>query len=69
MTEIEESYLDDTRPALEKAETLVRLLIRSGIKFTVVYDAKSLSFGFGDEVCYVLNDLTTEILIKKNYNF
>ena len=25
--------------------------------------------GYGDEVCYILNDLTTEILIKRNYEF
>lgn len=25
--------------------------------------------GYGDEVCNIINDLTTEILIKKNYEF
>lgn len=52
-----------------KVEALYTNLMGCGVKFTVIFTKKILTFGFGDEVCYILNDLTTEILIKKNYSF
>ncbi len=39
------------------------------MKFSIVFSLGNIINGYGDEVCYILNDLTTEILIRRNYEF
>lgn len=51
------------------ASDLIKLLKETGIKFSIKFTAEKLIHGFGDEVCNIINDLTTEILIRKNYEF
>lgn len=63
------SEYDAKRGKKENAKILLQLLKNSGIKFSVLFSLGNILNGYGDEVCYILNDLTTEILIRQNYEF
>lgn len=63
------SEFEAKRGKKENAKILLQLLKNSGVKFSVLFSLGNILNGYGDEVCYILNDLTTEILIRQNYEF
>ena len=63
------SEYDSKKSKKENAKLILHLLKNCGLKFSVIFSLGNLIHGYGDEVCYILNDLTTEILIKRNYEF
>lgn len=65
----ESSDYDPRRPPKDNAKMIVHNLKNSGVKFSIVFGVSNIINGYGDEVCYILNDLTTEILIRRNYEF
>jgi hypothetical protein len=50
-------------------QTLMGELKNTKIKFSLKFTPDRLLPGYGDECCNVINDLTTEILIRKDYAF
>lgn len=59
----------DSGDVESKGTKLFERLNNCGVKFSIVFGLDHIKLGFGDEVCYILNDLTTEVLIKRNYTF
>ena len=51
------------------AKEITKKLNSSGVKFNIIFTWQNLQFGYGDEICYILNDLTTEVLIRRNFEF
>ena len=45
------------------------MLKNSGVKFSIVFALGNIQHGYGDEVCYILNDVSTDILVRRNYEF
>lgn len=53
----------------DNCKVLLSMLKNCGVKFSIVFSLGNIQHGYGDEVCYILNDLSTDLLVRRNYEF